>query len=175
MAEYGTPSMPGTDFQPKIERTPAGGSGFWVPTELYEQFEMYMRTADRHAASVPADILTRQQEIEAAVKEISQWWLGEAQKLIAKTAPKAIEYGAHDLEIMGTGLASLVEQQLRGSDQFEKERFGQYAAVAFYLFGKISRMLSALQQGVLPKDDTEDDIIVYGFMAKRIRETGRWV
>jgi hypothetical protein len=124
---------------------------------------------------VPEDILTRQQEVEAAVEEITAWWRVEAEEMIAKSASKAVEYGAHDLEIMGVGMSSLVHAQLAQATSEERSQFGQYAAVAFYLMGKVSRMMSALEQGTLPKGDTEFDIAVYAFMAMRIRQTGRWV
>jgi hypothetical protein len=139
--------------------------------ELAEKLDYYFQSN----APVPEDVLTRQQEVESAVTKITAWWRAEAEEMIAKSVSKAVEYGAHDLEIMGVGMSSLVHAQLAQATSEERSQFGQYAAVAFYLMGKVSRMMSALEQGTLPKGDTEFDIAVYAFMAMRIRQTGRWV
>lgn len=183
MADYGTPSMLGREFEDAVlspldkllDEAGVGPEGT-VAMRLRKLVNAYVNImGDGRQYEIPEDVLTRQQEVESAVEEITAWWRGESEKMIARTAPKAVEYGAHDLEIMGVGLASLVHTQLSQATPEERSRYGQYAAVAFYLMGKVARMMSALEQGMLPKDDTEFDIAVYAFMAMRIRQTGRWV
>jgi len=48
------------------------------------------------------------------------------------------------------------------------------AGVAFYIQGKVGRMLGALAQGRAPSGDTWLDTGVYARMAQRIQETGGW-
>jgi hypothetical protein len=115
----------------------------------------------------------RQGDIEAQMAEITEWWRKMSEAEIERTVPKAVHYGAADLDVMGAAMASLLP--LDGADDDERAMMGRYAAVAFYILGKISRMFGALEQGRLPAEDTEFDIKVYAMMASRIRETGRWV
>jgi hypothetical protein len=126
-------------------------------------------------ARVPEDIWTREQEIQARVQEITAWWYDHAANVIDRTAPKAAEYGAADLDLMGKNMEVVFSTQLRGTDRDFAEQFGRYAACAFYLQGKIARIFGALERGVLPNPDSEFDTEVYAVMLTRIREFGRWV
>ena len=111
--------------------------------------------------------------LEAQIAKIADWWGEHAKATIARTAPKAVEYGSDDLDIMGAGLLKIlpVPDEITGEERAE---IGRYAACAFYALGKISRVISALKQGRLPGPDSEFDIEVYAVMMQRIRETGRW-
>jgi hypothetical protein len=126
-------------------------------------------------ARVPEDIWTREQEIQRRVEEISGWWQEHAAAVIDRTAPKAAEYGAADLDLMGVAMQQLFQDKIAGMTQDEKDQFGRYAACAFYLNGKIARIFGALERGVLPNPDSEFDTEVYAVMLTRIREFGRWV
>lgn len=117
---------------------------------------------------------SRQQAIEATVAEITKWWADLAAGDAATTAPKAVEYGAADLEIMGAAMQSLFP----GIDAYSSAHqaaIGREMAVGFYALGKVARLFGAYQRGELPGEDCWFDLSVYSIMARRIRETGRWV
>jgi hypothetical protein len=98
-----------------------------------------------------------------------QWWRTLTETDIAKTAPKAKEYSAVDLAIMGDVLRKWT---IGGADQ--PDRIGQEMAVMLYLLGKVARAIGAYQEGHVPSDDTLDDIRIYAVMLKRIRDKGAW-
>ena len=119
------------------------------------------------------DIAGRRADIENEAAEIADWWTKRTQATIDQTVPKAVQYGAADLEIMGAAMQALLP--IDGADADEKAMMGRYAAVSFYMLGKVARIFGALEQGKLPNPDSEFDLEVYAVMAARIRETGRWV
>lgn len=121
------------------------------------------------------DIEGRKADIERAVNEITAWWGEHSANAIRKTAPKAVEYGAADLDIMGASMVALAGEKLAGATEEERLQFGRYAACAFYAMGKAARIFGALEQGHLPGPDSEFDLEIYSVMMARIRETGRWV
>lgn len=116
----------------------------------------------------------RAQEIEATVESITKWWVAQAEEDARITAPKAAEYGAADLAIMGKAMESLFPN-LEAMPAEEREKVGLEMAVAFYALGKIARLFGAYQQGRLPGDDSWFDLTVYSLMARRIRSVGYWV
>lgn len=77
--------------------------------------------------------------------------------------PKAMEYGATDLEAMGATLMP------NGSVQD-----GMEAACQFYLLGKAARAAAAYQEGRVASDDTLKDETVYSLMTRAIRHFGHW-
>lgn len=117
----------------------------------------------------------RLQDQQAAMTELAGWWEQHADAAVGATVPKAVEYGAHDLDVMAAGMIALVADKLAGATDAEKMQWGRYAACAFYELGKVGRMFGALAEGKLPKEDTEFDLEVYSVMAARIRQTGKWV
>lgn len=100
---------------------------------------------------------------------LSEWWREQAEMEIERTVPKAVEYGAADLEIMGTAMLHLVPRELRS------RQLGLEMALAFYSLGKVARLFGAFERGVLPSEDTWFDLSVYCRMAQRVRETGEWL
>lgn len=128
--------------------------------------------SDTHQRLI-TDAAGRAADIEATVAEITAWWVKTAQSDADTTAPKAAEYGAADLAIMGTAMESLFPGIT--DEPHERARIGLEMAVAFYTLGKVARLYGAYQQGRLPGDDSWFDLTVYSLMARRIRETGRWV
>lgn len=117
----------------------------------------------------------RAAEIEKQVEEISAWWQGVAAADAATTAPKAVEYGASDLAIMGKAMEGLFPNLSSNPDAAEREAIGLEMATAFYALGKVARLFGAYQQGRLPGEDSWFDLTVYSMMARRIRQSGRWV
>lgn len=125
---------------------------------------MSMATGDERSASLVEQL-----------ESMLDWWADVAKTDADITVPKAVEYGAMDLDIMGLSLAMLNPDAWAGADDAERMKAGREMAVLFYLQGKIGRAIGAFQQGRFPSDDTYLDIRVYSFMLSRIRETGRWV
>jgi len=126
-------------------------------------------------ASTPgSDSEAREDTFEARVEAISDWWTSHVAAVIEKTAPKAVEYGASDLDLMGQAMQASLPIPAEWTLE-EKAEFGRYAACAFYALGKVARIFGALEQGRLPNPDSEFDLEVYSIMMARIRETGRWV
>jgi hypothetical protein len=86
---------------------------------------------------------------------------------LQKLLPKAREYGAADIRIMGFAMQELLS--------LKTLELGEEAAIAFYLLGKIARLFGAYEKGEASSDDTWHDITVYSLMGRRIRENGgRW-
>lgn len=110
--------------------------------------------------------LTRE---EALRKELTDWWMDLAKDEVNAVIPKAVEYGASDLDVMAAAMVLLLPEPMRD------RRVGLEMAVAFYALGKVARLFGAFEQGKLPSDDTWHDLGVYCRMAQRIRETGAWV
>ena len=97
--------------------------------------------------------------------ELREWWLRRAQEEITATVPKAVEYSATDLEIMGAAMEQM------GAAPAGR---GVEAAIAFYALGKLSRIVGRLAEGAEPSDDSWFDLGVYARMAQRVREVGEW-
>lgn len=95
---------------------------------------------------------------------IEDWWYNETEKEIEGVIPKAIEYGSVDLEIIGHALKTAIGHDTPASDA--------EVGVAFYLLGKVARMIGAYTDGRSPSDDTWHDAAVYVKMGQRIRYTG---
>jgi hypothetical protein len=116
----------------------------------------------------------RAAQIEATIDSIVKWWEITATNDAKITAPKAAEYGASDLAIMGKAMEGLYPN----IDQLppeEREKIGLEMATAFYVLGKAARLFGAYEQGRLPNDDSWFDLTVYSMMARRIRDVGYWV
>lgn len=110
----------------------------------------------------------RRSRMAAALED---WWTEVTQREIQGVVPKAIEYSATDLEDIGRQLASFAgwtpEQMASGSLLTE-------LGIAFYVVGKVGRVMGALREGRAPSDDTWHDIAVYTKMAQRVRDVGAW-
>ena len=114
-------------------------------------------------------------DIEDAVANLKQWWRNLADDDAEVTAPKAIEYGSLDLDIMGEAMMALNPDAWQGATPAERKRVGQEMAIIFYLQGKIGRALSSLQQGQIPKDDTRFDTRIYANMWEYVARNGAWL
>lgn len=115
------------------------------------------------------------EELSARAGEIEEWWHKLADREISATVPKALEYGSHDLVLIGREIAHAVME--RHPDAFREYNDDTVAAelgVFFYLLGKMARWTSAIREGKRVSDDTLFDIGVYVRMVQRIRETGQW-
>lgn len=110
--------------------------------------------------------------IEFDTEQMLGWWKEYTAEAGERTVPKAIEYGSSDLKIMGAAMAELFG--LEGIDEAERNLRGQQAAIAFYMQGKIGRIISSLADGKPIPEDHEFDIFVYAVMLRRLRLTGQW-
>lgn len=100
--------------------------------------------------------------------ELAEWWRGLAEKEIEQTIAKAGEYGGDDLAYMGRILRDCFAGE-RSDDVQDAE-----VAIAFYLLGKITRIIGAYKDGRCPSNDSWLDVHVYAGMGIRVREKGGW-
>jgi hypothetical protein len=70
--------------------------------------------------------------------------------------------------MIGTALRSM-------TPNIDQSISNEELAVAFYTLGKIARIFSGYQMGLVPDDDSWFDLHFYSMMALKIRETGRWL
>lgn len=94
--------------------------------------------------------------------QLSQWWLDHAKTEAAQTVAKMEEYGSRDLVEIGQQLARIGQHQLTDIKAMEW-------GCAFYLLGKMARVMSAIERGDSPSDDTWLDIAVYAKMVLAAR------
>lgn len=114
-------------------------------------------------------------DIREKVEDLKEWWVDLAEQDAAITAPKAVEYGSLDLDIMGEAMMALNPDAWQGASIEERKRIGQEMAIIFYLQGKLGRALSSLQQGQRPKDDTRFDTRIYSNMWEYVAQNGAWI
>lgn len=107
-------------------------------------------------------------ETQQRVREVESWWMNQALQEAEVLIPRAVEYGAKDLELMGEGLFMMLSKV---HPDVPKEE----VAIAFYVLGKIARIIGAYEEGRVPKDDSWDDLAIYARMAKYVREHGKWM
>lgn len=104
------------------------------------------------------------------LRDLHAWMAGHHATLRQMTGEKAVEYGSLDLSIMGAGIAKLwpgIGENAPPAAQLQ-------AAIAFYLMGKVARVLSALAEGKPPPTDSWLDAEVYAMMGGYVQEHGRW-
>lgn len=109
------------------------------------------------------------------IKDLTDWWIATADSDIRTVAPKAVEYGAADLEVMGTAMQHLYPGMGQIRDLSERRAIGLEMAIAFYALGKVARLFGAFEQGRVPNLDSWYDLAIYTGMARKVRETGSWV
>ena len=100
------------------------------------------------------------------LEELRRWWLDTTIGEIESVVPKAIEYGSADLDIVGYSMAKIADKHADVSN----DELG----IAFYVLGKVSRLIGAYADGRKPSDDTWHDIAIYTKMAQRARAAGNW-
>jgi hypothetical protein len=92
-----------------------------------------------------------------------RWWIETSEEDCNAYQAKAREYGSADLEVMGVAMEKLHPNVLMTRET------GIEMALAFYLLGKIARMIGGYAVGQRPSDDTLHDIVVYAMMVRRRR------
>lgn len=107
-------------------------------------------------------------ETDAVVQQIRDWWLGQAEREVEATAPKAVEYGATDLIWIGRTLGLLLGR--KDISDTEATELG----IFFYQVGKMGRWLGAIAENRRVSDDTIFDIGIYTKMVQRARDVGGW-
>jgi hypothetical protein len=105
------------------------------------------------------------------LKRLSDWMVEHHAALQEQTVRKAGEYGALDLKVMGASLAEVLSE-LGGDDAPPAAKL--QAAIAFYLLGKVSRVISALAEGKPAPTDSWLDAQVYSMMGSYVQEHGQW-
>lgn len=105
---------------------------------------------------------------------IRQVWEGLNAHEVARVMPKAVEYGAADLEIMGFVLGMTLNSPRAREREWTPSELQELAS-AFYALGKIARAFGAYAEGKLPNEDTWHDLGVYARMVQIIRLRGGWM
>jgi hypothetical protein len=103
---------------------------------------------------------------ELTTKDLAAWWQAEVQKEIESVVPKAIEYGSADLKVIGYALSQMIGEP-KGVTPDE-------LGIAFYVLGKVARLVGGYADGRRPSDDTWHDIAIYTKMAQFAREHNGW-
>jgi hypothetical protein len=126
---------------------------------------------------------TTEQRAEAAQRRLAQiletplgrWWVELAENDLAAVLPKAKEYSAYDLILVGRATGDMLGNQLTTPDEDgDGDRNAAEIACWFYILGKIGRAIGAIKEGRMPSRDTADDVRIYATMIARIKETGGW-
>jgi hypothetical protein len=184
------PKPPGeeevTQTDPNDPLAPAPGSATEVPTYHQPQPQPLTTGAipitrleqliGSQAPQRPdSDVRTQMNEEEQReIDEIFDWWSNASQDDARKCIAKLQEYGSSDFDIMAQNALALSGGIWDGASAEDRLRVGREMSIAFYLSGKIARAFGAFQKGRIPSKDTIDDIVRYGMMWRRVRETGRW-
>lgn len=114
---------------------------------------------------------------EGIKQRLIDWWMRQADKEVQAVAPKALEYGAADLKIMGQGMLHLMPQEGGVPMMDGREATiidGMQMAVAFYALGKVARLFGAYEKGKRPNPDSWHDLSVYCRMNLYISDFERW-
>lgn len=125
--------------------------------------EMSPGTRAKYDAAVAEE---RQRDTLAA--QLEAWWFIQAQREAQMVVPKAVEYSATDLTDLGRQIAALADwHDITDGEAAE-------LGIAFYVAGKVGRVMGAVKAKRLPSADTWLDIGIYSRMAQRVREVGSW-
>lgn len=100
------------------------------------------------------------------VQDLANWWLEETKFELDSVLPKAIEYGSADLKVIGFALSQMIGEP-KGVTNDE-------LGIAFYVLGKVARLIGGYADGRSPSSDTWHDIAIYTKMAQYARENGGW-
>ncbi len=93
---------------------------------------------------------------------------------INKVLPKAVEYGAADLDLMGHALGLMLNSPRAREAKWTPAELQEMAS-AFYALGKVARVFGAFAQGQVPSEDCWHDLGVYARMVQVIRRRGGWM
>lgn len=103
---------------------------------------------------------------ELTTRDLAAWWEVETKKEIESVIPKAVEYGSADLKVIGYALSQMIGEP-KGVTNDE-------LGIAFYVLGKVARLVGSYADGRRPSDDTWHDIAIYTKMAQFAREHNGW-
>jgi hypothetical protein len=100
------------------------------------------------------------------VQQLAEWWLDETRSELDSVIPKALEYGSADLKVIGFALSQMIGEP--------KDVTNDELGIAFYVLGKVARLVGGYADGRKPSDDTWHDIAIYTKMAQYARHNGEW-
>lgn len=115
------------------------------------------------AAALGKEIPPAQQ---LSVQALANWWLDETKNELESVIPKAVEYGSADLKVIGYALSQMIGEP-KGVTPDE-------LGIAFYVLGKVARLVGGYADGRKPSDDTWHDIAIYTKMAQFARKHDGW-
>lgn len=103
---------------------------------------------------------------QVSVQMLADWWTNESRHELESVLPKAIEYGSADLKVIGFALSQMIGEP--------KDVTHDELGIAFYVLGKVARLVGGYADGRKPSDDTWHDIAIYTKMAQYAREHDGW-
>lgn len=103
---------------------------------------------------------------QLSVQALADWWEAETKAELESVIPKAIEYGSADLKVIGYALSQMIGEP-KGVTPDE-------LGIAFYVLGKVARLVGGYADGRKPSDDTWHDIAIYTKMAQFARKHDGW-
>lgn len=110
--------------------------------------------------------LGQESEPSDDIQGLANWWLDETRNELDSVIPKALEYGSADLKVIGFALSQMIGEP-KGVTNDE-------LGIAFYVLGKVARLVGGYADGRAPSDDTWHDIAIYTKMAQYARYHGEW-
>jgi hypothetical protein len=110
--------------------------------------------------------LGQESEPSDDIQGLANWWLDETRNELDSVIPKALEYGSADLKVIGFALSQMIGEP-KGVTNDE-------LGIAFYVLGKVARLVGGYADGRAPSDDTWHDIAIYTKMAQYARFHGEW-
>lgn len=119
---------------------------------------------------IDEDSIENRRPVDDGLAELAAWWHDLAEKDLEMLLPKALEYSAHDLELTGEIMTTIMAERPDGRADVEPAELTCW----FYLLSKVMRAIGAIKEGHRPSEDTITDIRVYSTMIARIRATGGW-
>lgn len=175
---------PGTDLQ---VRHYSNATRQWCdrkprPNPLQQAQEQFLATEEGQqwfndtmgGSAIPMPIVNFKTLQVKDLGELADWWRVLAEQDIARTLPKAEEYSAYDLELIGRATVEMYPTspwELRSdADPAVYAEIGCW----WYLLGKIGRAIGAIREGGMPSNDTVQDARIYATMIARIRDCGGW-
>jgi hypothetical protein len=103
-----------------------------------------------------------------AMEALEKWWMETAAEEAAATISKAVQYGSSSLTMVGEMLHGI-------APDLEGVVSEQELAITFYIFGKMARIMAALERGEQPSMEHWEDVGIYTKMIAYVRQNGSWV
>lgn len=115
-------------------------------------------------------------------KQIAHYYRQQQEIDFTHAIDKRRQYGSADLRVMAAAMREMLPEPSADAlaaagypaDCDQAEAYYVEAAIAFYQLGKVSRIVGALAEGIVPNADSWVDSTIYSMMARCVRHRGGW-